>query len=508
MTTRFPTRASWALRLLALLALALATLSACALPKGDQEHISGTIQARRIVNAKAGTTQIAGVGAKIVCDDGSAQASVSGAYQLDVSVASIYHCTLTAPGFSAVKVDVPSSLQSSMVVNFAADWLGDCSITARVGAVTCPGLQPPPGTLAGTVTSASADSVVPNATVTCWNTDPALQAAGQVLKPATAETDKLGHFSLSLPADSYGCVANDEPRLYHAVVASSRVASLDFELCDPNCSNFRYHQGQVMHSLTAYLIFWLPKGQTLEPGGSDKRYESLMSQFFNDVGGTPYYDVLTQYWDTQGPISDGVSLGGTYVDTTPYPHAGTQNDPLLDTDVQDAVTRAITANKWSGGMGAEFFVFTGYNVESCNHSHDGPSCTFAPGGETFCGYHSGYQDNATQEMRIFAYVSDVAACARLTTTGEYPSPNGDPYADSEMSIVAHELFEAVSDPLGDGWYGADQGTSEIGDLCYTEFGTIRADGSNVTLNHGHRYIVQAQWSLAAGGCAFSYTPQG
>ena len=505
MTIRLFARVSWAPRLLALFALTVAVLSACALPKGAQEHISGTVQARRIVNAHTGTTRIAGIAAKIVCGDGSAQASASGAYQLSASEASLYHCTLSAPGYSTLTVNVPGSTQTSMVVNFAADWPGDCSITARAGAVTCPGLQPPPGTLTGTVTNSTTDSIAANATITCWNTDPALQADGQMLKPATVETDKLGHYALSLPADSYGCVVDDEPRLYHTVIAASGTTSLNFELCGTDCPEFRYHQGQVMHSLTAYLIFWLPKGYTFEPGGSDMRYQSLTAQFVNDVGDTPYYDILTQYWDSRGPISGSVALGGTYVDTTPYPHAGTRSDPILDTDIQDTVTRAIKANKWPNGMDTEFFVFTGYDVESCNHSHDGASCTFTSGGETFCGYHGAFGD--TSNVRIFAYVSDVAACAQLPTTGEYPSPNHDPVADAELSILAHEMFESVSDPLSDGWYGSDPLQSELGDLCYTEFGAIRPDGSNVTLNHGHHYLVQAQWSLASSGCAFSYPPQ-
>lgn len=509
MTIRFLARARWAPRLLALLALALAALSACALPQGDQEHISGTIQARSIVDAQTGTTRVAGIAAKISCDDSSAQASATGAYSLSVVVSSLYHCALSAPGYSTVKVDVPGSVQTSMVVNFAADWLGACSITARAGAVTCPGLQPPPGTLSGTVTNATTDAVAPNAIITCWNTDPALQADGQLLKPVTADTDALGHYSLSLPADSYACVVNDEPRLYHTVIAASGRASLDFELCGASCPSFRYHQGQVMHSLTAYLIFWLPKGHSFEPDGNDQRFQSLMSQFIGDVGGTPYADILTQYWDTSGPISDSVTLGGTTVDTTPYPHAGTQSDPILDTDIQDAVTRAIRANKWPDGMGSEFFVFTGYGIESCNHSHQEASCTFdsnTSGGETFCGYHGAFGDTA--DVHIFAYISDVAACAQLPNGDEYPSPNHDAVADGELSIVAHEMFEAATDPLSDGWYGADPRQSEVSDLCYTEFGTIRPDGSNVTLNHGHSYVIQAQWSLASFGCAFSYPPQG
>lgn len=506
MTARFSARAAWAPRLLALLALALALLSACALPKGKQELISGTIQARLIVDSTTGTTRITGVAARIACGDGTAHASASGAYHLSASVASSYPCTISAPGYGAVRVEVPGSSQANMVVNFAADWLGSCSITARPGGVTCPSLQPPSGTLSGTVVNPATDTVARGVNVTCWNTDPVLQAAGQAPPSAATQTDQVGHFSLVLTADRYACVANDDARLYAVVVAPARTTSANFEICDPNCPAFDYHNGQVMHSLTAYLIFWLPTGNTFEPGGSDKRYESLIAQYFNDVGGSSFYEILTQYWDHQGPVSDSVSLGGTYVDTTPYPHAGTQSDPLLDSDIQNEVSRAIATNKWPGGPNAMFFLFTGYDVQSCSHARGSSTCSFQAGSDSFCGYHSGFPD--ASGTRIYAYISDVAACAQLPTTGEYPSPNSDAVADAELSIVSHEQFEAVSDPLGDGWYDTMPQTGEMADKCENEYGNIRPDGSNVTLNHGHSYILQAEWSLADNGCVFSYTPRG
>lgn len=506
MTTRFPSRASWALRLLALLALALTGFSACALPKGDQEHISGTIQARHIVDAKSGKAEISGIAASITCGDGSAHSSATGAYQLSASVESLYSCSISAPGYSTLKVKVPGSAQASMVVNFAADWAGACSITARAGAVTCPGLQPPPGTLSGTVTSSDADTVAKGVNVTCWDTNPALQTDGQMPKPFTTQTDQLGHYSLSLPADSYGCVANEDAQLYTVTVAPAARVSANFDICDPHCPSFDFHDGHVLHSLTAYLIFWLPKGHTFEPGGSDKRFESLMARYFKDLSGTSFYNILTQYWDHQGPISPSVSVGGTYLNTAAYPHAGTRSDPLSGSDIEAEISRVVAAKKWPGSGDAVYFLFTGYDVQACTRLGRGPSCTYYTNDNAFCGYHSSYP--GTQGMRYYAYISDSADCAQLPTTGEYPSPTSDAIADAELSIVSHEQFEAVSDPLADGWYDHVPDTGEMADKCEEEFGNIGPDGANVTLAHGHRYIVQAEWSLAAGGCAFSYTPQG
>ena len=49
-----------------------------------------------------------------------------------------------------------------------------------------------------------------------------------------------------------------------------------------------------------------------------------MEQYINDVGGTSFYNVLSQYYDDQGgPVRNVVTLGGSYVDTENYPRAGT-----------------------------------------------------------------------------------------------------------------------------------------------------------------------------------------
>jgi hypothetical protein len=81
-------------------------------------------------------------------------------------------------------------------------------------------------------------------------------------------------------------------------------------------------------------------------------------------------------------------------------------------------------------------------------------------------------------------------------------PNNDYYADPEINILSHELFEAVSDPLLNAW--TDSFSSEIGDKCAWNFGTVNPDGSNLALN-GHKYLVQLEWSNY-NGCVLSYGP--
>jgi hypothetical protein len=81
-----------------------------------------------------------------------------------------------------------------------------------------------------------------------------------------------------------------------------------------------------------------------------------------------------------------------------------------------------------------------------------------------------------------------------------------------INFVSHEMFESITDPLYNyigpptsGWFddaiAAKTGEAEIGDLCFTDFGQIGADGGNVTLSHRDRYLVQTEWSNDTNSCS-------
>lgn len=258
-----------------------------------------------------------------------------------------------------------------------------------------------------------------------------------------------------------------------------------------------YHGGPVVHGLTAFLIFWLPSGTCFEPiGGSctsnnDGRYESLLVRFAGDVAPTPYVGLFNQYTDGAGGVTNNVSLGGTVVDTTPYPHAGTTADPLQDGDVRDEVTRVINAHGWPSGLNAEYFVYTGFGVQSCDGA-TGCSNT------NYCAYHGTFPLNWIGGPTVL-YANMPAAQSLSNCQGPAVSPSGDPSADDVIDISSHELVETLTDPELNAWF--DAGGHEIGDKCAWTFGTaLNANGTNVLLNHGDEYMVQQEWSNSANTC--------
>jgi hypothetical protein len=162
----------------------------------------------------------------------------------------------------------------------------------------------------------------------------------------------------------------------------------------------------------------------------------------------------------------------------------------------------MSAHGWSGGLSNLFLIYTAYNVHDCLDAPGG-QC----GGDAFCAYHSWFVPTGSSQPVIYAVVPDPAnspgtCLANGSSAAAYP--NGDAIADSATSLTSKELFGTVTDPEGNGWLDATG--AEIGDLCDWDFGTIAADGSNVTLAHGDEYLVQREWSNNAGACSLSYSP--
>ena len=261
--------------------------------------------------------------------------------------------------------------------------------------------------------------------------------------------------------------------------------------------------GSVMTSVAAYLVFWLPSGVQFEPGaGGDLNYQRLLERYFQDVGGSSFYDILTQYYGSNGTPMNAVSIGGMIVDTTRYPRDGTTSDPLLDSDIEDEILNLINAQSWPVGLSAMYFVYTGYAIQSCMDASR-TCCTYATASSPgYCAYHNvfGVIDEMNRQFPvIYANMPDVLSIAPNGECG-IASPNGDAYADTEINATSHEQFEGASDPLSDAW--ADAEGCEIADKCEMPFHTSSPD---VSLN-GNPYYVQKEWSNAAGGCTLNGPP--
>ena len=272
--------------------------------------------------------------------------------------------------------------------------------------------------------------------------------------------------------------------------------------------NLTYHNGPVMHTNTTYAIYWSP------PGAISATYQSLINRFFTDVAAASeapdnVYATDTQYYDTTGQIAYSSQFGGAYVDTTAIP-----NNPncvnqyqslglpisgcVLDSDIEAAVSRAIAANGWPAGGGAQFFVFTPKNVGSC-WSTSGNICSY----NYYCAYHSDFSRSGQTVLYANQPYTDTSDVLGYQACDEGQHPNGD-FADGTINVTSHEHNEAITDPLGNAWY--DASGDENGDKCAWTFGTVQGPSGaqyNQTIN-GHTYFLQQEWSNASSSCALGF----
>jgi hypothetical protein len=256
-------------------------------------------------------------------------------------------------------------------------------------------------------------------------------------------------------------------------------------------NNLQYYGGPVEAAgTTNYAIFWEPS-LTAATNGVSPSYNSLISRFFQDIGGSSLYGVASQYYQTVNgvttPIANSSAFGGAFVDTSSYP-----TPALTDGQIQAEVTKVMAAQGWTGGIGHQFFVFTGKNEVSCA----GAICSNV----YYCAYHSSFTSGGQEVLYANQPYTNTlpAGCAAPT------SPNGDSDADSTINVVSHELIETVTDPsVGDARYAwQDTSGAEIGDKCNFTFGPTDAGGADLRVN-GHGYIVQSEWSNRVSGCSMS-----
>jgi hypothetical protein len=284
--------------------------------------------------------------------------------------------------------------------------------------------------------------------------------------------------------------------------------------------------GPVMRSPTNYVIMWqapyfTANSDTFAPG-----YQTGVEMFFQSLGGTPFYNITTQYGDSTGvPVPNASTWGGTWVDTSNNPTSGNDGSepistctfphcPLSYDDIYDEVQAAIAANPgWVPyGINVEYFVLLPPNVEQCNDSTDCFALPDEGTNGTYCAWHT-YQPQPVDGVppTIFAMIpyGSYGDCYGSSTTWpnltSYPnSPSPD--VDITDSLMSHESIEANADPELDAWNGggANALCNEEADKCAYYYGYVAPGGTNVVMN-GNRFQIQLEWSneLVAAQCPTS-----
>jgi len=240
-----------------------------------------------------------------------------------------------------------------------------------------------------------------------------------------------------------------------ATAASAGDCTLTSNVCDPpacaasdqvaNCADPMYlHNGVVQHNPRIYLIFWGSKWQTQAPQDTYPSY--LANSVFGKLRGSAWNNILTQYSDASGPVSNDTALAGWNVDTSAVP-------VLSDGAFTTEIDHEVSALSWSATADTQFIVFPqpGSNVSAFSE----------------CGRHFMREPGALGTEAYVLYPTDPTNCSS--------GPGND---ESDLTVTAlHEYAEAVTDPQGLDWelaptnvhgYATDQPHGdpvEIADKC-------------------------------------------
>lgn len=214
---------------------------------------------------------------------------------------------------------------------------------------------------------------------------------------------------------------------------------------------------------------------------------SLINYFASHIGGSPWYNIMSSYYDYTGTyVSNNVTYGGSY-----YAATTSTTGTITESTATSAISAAFSSGKFPVDANAVYmFIFRG-------------SFTFSGFLTSWCGYHTTFTYNS--KTIKFAIIGDPgtassggSSCEGISTS---TTANGNIGADSMASVYAHELVEAVSDPLGDAWYFSNG--YENADYCAWKFGTKISGMSNANVIIGSKYwYIQQNW-LPQHGCTLS-----
>jgi len=218
--------------------------------------------------------------------------------------------------------------------------------------------------------------------------------------------------------------------------------------------------------------------------------EKILSDFLQGISKSTYFNIEKTYHDGANRFVSG-----------PVVFAGHVNDhyskgkSLSDQNIQDIVEAHITAGSFPSDTNAVYFVFTSPDVQETSGF-----CT------QYCGWHNSGKIHG-RDIK-YSFIGNPKSClAGCSPNNQRISPNGNPGVDAMVSVTAHELMEAMSDPdplTRNAW--SDASGQENADKCAYQYGHILTakNGSKYNVAFGGRqYLIQQNWDAKTQRCETS-----
>ncbi len=315
-------------------------------------------------------------------------------------------------------------------------------------------------------------------TLTMGNNPGAGTLAGTLTTPATAGVASFPNLVISNQGSGYTLVAS---------AGTLAVSSNSFIV---GTTGIQYHGGPVLYTPKIAALYWSHSviynggpapGTHGAPAGSD---QSIIGFFFNNLGGSPYFNITATYFDATNSFVQNVATYTQYWADSIAPTSAAPTDGNIQTEVEHGLTNGTLTYDPS----TLYAVFTGTGINLGGGF-----------GTQYCAYHSFFIDGLGRNVKYAAmpYANDyviTSTAAGCSEVGYAGSPNSDPAADAEVNLLAHELAETITDENGNAWWVTTSG-DEIGDLCAWMFGNVYlANGAYANESIGGKYfLLQMLW---------------
>lgn len=223
-----------------------------------------------------------------------------------------------------------------------------------------------------------------------------------------------------------------------------------------------YQGGPVIAQATVVLIFWGPA--FANAGSPDNRYATTLQSFRGIFGTSQEYMVLEQY---------GVNPGNLAAGTPDWFDTSTPPTDVTDADVQAEVNRYLASHTFSASTVYEVVIpSTSYSSIDGEDSCGGPNLDY-------CSYNSSYTSGS---KNVIYSIQPYASCSGCQVAGWTAAQN-------EEHFVGKDTVDAVTNPLGTGWWDTATGEN-IADLCAWSPAPYLSGG------YAYSYV----WSNEAKGC--------
>lgn len=234
-------------------------------------------------------------------------------------------------------------------------------------------------------------------------------------------------------------------------------------------NNPTYQGGPVVISAKVVLIFWGPSFSNAS--SPDFAYAQALQAFRNQYGTNGEYNVITQYY--QNPGKQLIQLSNLASGTADMFDTATPPTNVSDAAVQGEVNKYLSTHTFNASTIYEVVIpSTSYSSDQGEDSCGGPNLAY-------CAYHSSYSSGSNN---VLYAIEPYPSCSGCQVSGWTAAQNEDHF-------ICHETREAVTDPLGTGWWNTRSG-EELDDQC--------AWSPTPFLSGGFGY--QYEWSNASNGC--------